>query len=90
LKLEVMYFGKLRDLAGGTTKEMVDVVEDIRLDELLEQFGERFGAGFTKNLHEIRDLRILINGREYHLLGGMTTKLKEGDKVVLLPPVFGG
>ena len=90
MKLEVMYFGKLRHLASGTTQEMIDVADGIKLDDLLAQLGECFGEEFTKSLREIQDLRILVNGREYQLLDGMTTALKDGDTVVLLPPVFGG
>ena len=90
ITVEVMYFGKLRHLASGTTKEMINVDDGIKLDDLLTQLGKRFSEEFTKNLREIQDLRILVNGREYQLLEGMATRLKDGDTVVLLPPVFGG
>jgi molybdopterin synthase sulfur carrier subunit len=33
---------------------------------------------------------ILVNGREIGVLNGLETKLKDGDKIVLVPVVHGG
>ena len=36
------------------------------------------------------ELTILLNGRNIYILKRLETQLKEGDTVVLLPPVIGG
>lgn len=33
---------------------------------------------------------ILVNGKEISVLGGLDTKLKDGDELVLIPVVHGG
>jgi MoaD family protein len=91
MELEILYFGKLRDLSGGKTREIVTVdgnVEDIK--SLIKELEEKHGSEFAEALAATKGLRILVNGREYQLLNGMDTKLKDKDTVVLLPPIFGG
>ena len=90
MKLEIMYFGKLRQLNGGVAKELFDINDGLTLAGLLDVLRERFGTEFSKGLSEIRDLRILLNGREYQLLGGMSAALKDGDTVEIVNFVGGG
>lgn len=89
MDIEVMLFGGLRQLTG-TDKEVVAVSDGIDLSGLMRHLGERYGAVFSEKIQGIRGLRILVNGREYQILDGMETCLKDKDTVVLLPPVFGG
>ncbi len=84
-----MLFGGLRQLAG-IDKETVTVSDGDDLSGLMKHLGERYGAAFSEKIKGIRGLRILVNGREYQILNGMETCLKDKDTVVLLPPVFGG
>jgi len=35
-------------------------------------------------------VHIMVNGQTIHYLEGMETQLKEGDEVLILPPVSGG
>ncbi len=35
-------------------------------------------------------LRLMVNGRDIAFLDGMNTLLKEGDEILILPPVSGG
>jgi molybdopterin synthase sulfur carrier subunit len=35
-------------------------------------------------------LRLMVNGRDIAFLDGMNTLLKEGDEVLIMPPVSGG
>lgn len=84
-----MFFGRLREVAG-VYKETVSTPEAIKLSGLADRLGELHGGAFTQELTATRGLRILINGREYQLLAGMETPLKDRDSVVLLPPIEGG
>jgi molybdopterin converting factor small subunit len=52
--------------------------------------GEEYGIAFRHEVNNIRRLQIMINGRQHTLLGGMEAPLKDGDTVVLLPPIAGG
>ena len=90
MELEILYFGKLRDLSSGKTREMVTVDGVSDLKDLIRELEERHGKDFADALDATRGLRILVNGREYQMLDGMDTKLKDKDTVVLLPPIFGG
>ena len=37
-----------------------------------------------------KDVTVLVNGRHMRYLGGLQTKLVEGDDVRLFPPMYGG
>lgn len=89
MDIEVMFFGRLRDLAG-VSKEMVATNNEAKLLELVANLAEKHGTKFAEEVAATRGLRILVNGREYQALAGMETQLKNGDSVVLLPPIEGG
>ena len=89
MKIEVLFFGQFRELTA--VHDSIFVIKDAaRLVDLIEHLGEEYGVAFRQQVDSINGLRILINGQEYTLLGGMETPLKDGDTVVLLPPIFGG
>jgi MoaD family protein len=89
MEIEVMIFGRLRDLAG-VTKENVAVAEGAKLTALMSVLNSMHGDNFKKEVAGTRGLRILVNGREFELLAGMETPLKDKDSVVVLPPIEGG
>jgi len=89
VKIELLLFGRFREIAG-TRQQVLSIREGARLSDLLQQLTERYGSDFGDELKRSGWLRILINGREYGLLDGMETLLKDNDKVVLLPPIAGG
>jgi len=89
MNIEVLFFGQLRELTE-VPKTTVTIEDNARLIDLAEHLGELYGAAFRRKLDEIQGLRILVNGKEYTLLGGMEAPLSDGDTVVLLPPIFGG
>ena len=89
MNIEVLFFGKLREITAVNRR--VAVVKDGgKLADLLEYLNEEYGADFRHQVNSIQGLRILINGREYTQLGDKEAPLKDGDTVVLLPPIFGG
>ena len=65
------------------------------VEHLLEILKSRFGTAFKNAVggpfeDENPKIRILVNGRDIDFLQGAKTGLKEGDTVVLIPPVAGG
>jgi len=89
MNVEVMFFGKLRETAG-TSKEQASLEAGGKLSDLMSCLEKTHGAKFAEEVRGIKGLRILINGREYQVLDGVETVLKEKDSVVLLPPIEGG
>lgn len=89
MNIEVLFFGQIRELTGKHREE-ITIRESARLIDLIEQLTEQYGIAFSHEVNHIKGLRILISGREYGLLGGIGAPLKDGDTVVLLPPIAGG
>jgi molybdopterin synthase catalytic subunit len=81
MKIGVLFFGVLRDLAGRTG-ESVDLPEGARVRELLSYY-----AGRAPQLKAMLPSVAISVNREY---AGIDCALREGDEVALLPPVSGG
>lgn len=68
---------------GSTVKDLMRL--------LLEKYGSRLKERIVDSSGTIYPhLTILINGREISFLGGMETRLTEGDVISILPPAGGG
>jgi MoaD family protein len=89
MNIEVLFFGQLRDITGVSRLDAA-IEDNARLADLVEYLGDKYGAAFIEKVDNIKGLRILINGREYFLLGHMEASLKDSDTVVFLPPIAGG
>ncbi len=89
MNVDVLFFGQLSDLTG-IREEVVSVEGEAQLKDLIQLLGTKYGGKFDEEMGRVQELRILINGREYGLLGGMEAQLKDKDTVVLLPPLGGG
>ena len=89
MNVEILFFGQLRELAA--VRQTTFVMSDgARLVDLIKHLGEEYGDAFRHEVNNIGHLQILINGQRHTFLGGMEAPLKDGDTVVLLPPIFGG
>lgn len=91
-KVSVRVFAVLRERLGWTEKELELMDESVK-----DALGQAEGRGI--NLLDLltdaeRDprgsFRILVNGRDIDFLQKLETKLKDGDKVLVFPPVAGG
>lgn len=83
----VKYLGKLRELAGVAE----EYISETQVQALLVQLsiGSRtelreliFDNGDESELNE--DVEVLVNGRNIKFLDGMSTPLKQDDRVTLL------
>ncbi|HEX7916047.1 MAG TPA: molybdopterin converting factor subunit 1 [Rudaea sp.] len=79
MKYRVLYFASLRDRADTDAEQIESLATDAR--SLYSELRARHG--FT--MDEDR-LRVAINGT----FAQWTQTLREGDEVVLIPPVSGG
>jgi molybdopterin synthase catalytic subunit len=81
MKISVLFFGVLKDLAGRRD-ETVELADGARVRDLLVHFAQ----GVPRLESMLPSLAISVN-REY---AEMDRALREGDEVALLPPVSGG
>ena len=91
MNIEVLFFGDLRRLAA-TRQRVITMTEGTQLTHLIERLVKEYGGVFEEQINSTLNsaLRILINGREYEILDGMETPLKDEDVVVFLPIIVGG
>jgi sulfur-carrier protein len=89
MNIEVLFFGQLREITGVSRTGVV-IDDNSRLADLVSQLSEQYGDTFREKVENIEGMRILINGREYYLLGRMKAPLSDGNTVVFLPPIAGG
>ena len=81
MRLHVLFFGVLKDLAGKAS-DSVELAEGAAVRDLLQHY-----ASQSPELKEsVASLAVAVN-REY---AGLETRLKSGDEIALLPPVSGG
>jgi molybdopterin converting factor subunit 1 len=81
MRVNVLYFGTLKDLFA-LEQESLDVPDGASVELLLSVLRAR-----TSKQSDIwRSLAVAVN-RDY---AALTTVLREGDEVALLPPVSGG
>lgn len=81
MKVQILFFGMLRDLAGAASEE-AELAEGARVDEVLARYASR-SAGLEKLLSSVA---VAVN-QEFAKRDRI---LHEGDEVALLPPVSGG
>ncbi len=65
------------------------------LGDVIFQFMSEYGKKIRKNFIDSQGnlethVVILVNGRNYLFLDGLNTKLKDGDQIVISPPLSGG
>ena len=94
MKVNVKFLAFMREIAGAHEIQFEldpgDTVKGL-LKFLESHFGEGFKEAAGKPFEdENPKVRFLVNGRDIDFLQGPETKLKEGDLVVLIPPVGGG
>ncbi len=89
MNIDVLFFGQLREITGVSRTSVV-INDNSRLADLVDHLTGQYGDAFREKVERIQGLRILIEGREYYLLGKMEAPLAEDNTVVFLPPIAGG
>jgi MoaD family protein len=96
LKVTVDYLGYIKQTLGVGQTEQVELKDDASVCDLLFSLAEKHGEPFKKAVYEPKDLDLKphhilsVNGLLLNQLNGIKTKLKDGDRVVLMPVVTGG
>jgi len=89
MNIDILFFGQLREITGVSRTGVV-INDNSRLADLVQHLSSQYGDAFREKVESIEGIRILINGREYYLLGRMEASLSDGNTVVFLPPIAGG
>jgi molybdopterin synthase sulfur carrier subunit len=85
----------LKKIVGAPEIE-ISVPKGCTLQGFLEKMVNTRGDELTSHLFKpnsteiLPHLRLMINGRDIGFLDGMKTELRDGDEILILPPVSGG
>lgn len=89
MKIEVLFFGRPRELAGSARK-LITVKKDARLNDLFQLLEVRYGIRYTRDLKEKDAVMVMVNGRNPATMGGLQIPLADRDTVAIMPVVVGG
>lgn len=96
MKITVKAFATLREIIGQTGQLNIESpTRELNIKTLIDYLVERLGMRFREEVLDEngmikKNVKILVNGRDIDFLDGISTKLKDGDIVVFVPPVAGG
>lgn len=85
----------IKDVVGQRLTE-IDLPLESTIADFLIYIKDRWGESLTTHLFDpengeiLTHVRIMVNGQTISFLDGVSTVLKEGDEVLILPPVSGG
>ncbi len=92
MRVKVRALGRLMDLLGSEL--YVELKPNAKVKDLLAKLKRKSlildENALTRYERDEPELTILLNGRNIYTLRKLQTPLKDGDTVVLLPPVVGG
>ncbi|MGC8817484.1 MAG: MoaD family protein [Candidatus Hadarchaeum sp.] len=93
MKVKVKFIGAFRDAAGVKEAEIEGVTN---IDSLFKALVKRFGEKLKEEMFDPKTNRLLdwvfvsLNGKTIRLPEDLDTSLKDGDVVVIYPPLAGG
>ena len=81
MRVQVLFFGMLRELIGCSSEE-IEVAPGSRLETVFERYASQF-----PRLREMKGSIVLARNQEF---AAPDVELEDGDEVALMPPVSGG
>jgi len=95
VKVTVKAFATIREAIGEFGKISLEFPEQVTVKNLIEVLSKNFGEKFNSEVLDDNGLpkktiKIFVNGRDIEFLDGLSTNLKDGDEVSLIPPIAGG
>ncbi|MFA5364853.1 MAG: MoaD/ThiS family protein [Candidatus Bathyarchaeia archaeon] len=95
MNIKVQYFGYIKNMLNKK-EDNITLNEGAPLSELLDNLAKINGPAFRREVykHGLTDVKtgfsVTVNGVFIGQLGGVNTKLKDGDSVVLMSLMSGG
>ncbi len=96
MRVTVEYLGHIKKIIEVEHTESIELKDYALVGDLLFLLAKNHGENFRKAIYEPsgNDLKpnfiLTVNGLLLNQLNGIETKLKNGDRVVLMPVVSGG
>lgn len=97
MRITIEYLGYIKQTLGITQPENVELKPEASTRDLLALLANKYGEPFKKAVYDpkepssLKPYHILaVNGLMVNLLNGLDTKLKDGDRVIVMPVVTGG
>ncbi|MEN2974302.1 MAG: ubiquitin-like small modifier protein 1 [Candidatus Caldarchaeales archaeon] len=95
VKVVIKAFATIREALGETGRISIELPVDSNIQSLLKTLSQLFGERFTSEVLDDNGLlkktvKIFVNGRDIDFLDGLSTPIKDGDEIALIPPVAGG
>ncbi len=97
MKVTVEYLGYIKQTLGIVQPENVELKPQASAADLLVLLAEKYKDPFKKAVYDPDEPNsmkpyhiIAVNGLMINLLDGLRTKLKDGDRVAVMPVVTGG
>lgn len=96
MRVTVEYLGYIKQTLGITQPESLELKPEASARDLLIRLADKHGEQFKKAVYNPKEAAlkpyhiIAVNGLMINLLGGLDTKLKDGDRVAVMPVVTGG
>lgn len=96
LRVTVEYLGYIKQTLGIAQAESIELKAEASAHDLLVLLAEKYGEPFKKAVYDPKDVGlkpyhiVAVNGLMINLLNGLETKLKDGDRVAVMPVVTGG
>ena len=81
IRVKVLFFGRLKEIAGGA-EELVELIAGSRIEDLF--------ASFVARQPELARYRSSVVASRNQEFATWNTPLHSGDEIAFLPPVSGG
>jgi molybdopterin synthase sulfur carrier subunit len=95
MKVIVKYFATIREIVGKR-EDILEMDGKSTVKDLLVYLSRINGEKFKEYIYKVgterlnENLQFLVDGRNINTLNGINTKLHDGCKFVIIPPVGGG
>ncbi len=95
MKVRVQYFGYIKNMVNKREEEF-ELGDGASLSDLLNKIAGVHGEAFRKEVYEpgLKDVKtgfcVTVNGVLMGQVGGVDTKLGDGDNVILMSLMSGG
>jgi len=100
IKVKVRAVANIGKLVAGGAEQEVNVPDGSTLADLLHKLAADSGEEFRRRLFSDsdeeedgsvrKDIRLLVNGRDYIFVNGLDSVLEDGDTVSIMPLMGGG
>lgn len=93
MRVQVKFLATIRGITGEPSTELLCNLRDtarILMLRFVKKYGQKFEQVTLEGTNLKPGIKIIINGRDIDYLNGLDTQLKDGDVIVIIPPIAGG